>query len=653
MSVYGLKDLSVRWKLTVGFGVVLFLTAVVGFVAVAGISATLDRVDKADDVNRIIKLLQDARMAEKNYIERSDDAEVQEFNGLLRDVLTQAKDLKDNRFDDEQNIQLMKALIQQTTQYQSQFERYVGMKQEREQVIEEMRQKAQAVLDHLDQMRELLHHKVTRELTSEGATTVVLRDVGLAEDANKVIRWMLQARSDEKNFLVFGGAQYASAVETAIAKIQAELTELDADINSTTRSAAVREAAAAIGDYHTAFERFVELDRESTQAKDGMIAEAREAIASAESARSDQKAQMLSISGSTHRNMFVLPLVALVLGMLSAWLIARSIVPRLQQAAEVAKLVAEGRLALEVPVGGRDEVGVVLNGLREMVRNLRQLVGDLQGSAMEVAAAAEQLSAVTVQTSEGVQRQRHEVEQVASAMHQMSASISDVAASAEQASNAAQDSDKTTSDGERLVSVSLQSIQELAKDIQASADMVSLVKDKSTNVTAVLDVIKGIAEQTNLLALNAAIEAARAGEQGRGFAVVASEVRSLAQRTQQSTTEIEALLEELQSGVGQAVTSMEQNRKRAESSVEHSAQVVNALQRISGAVATIVSMNLQIASGATEQSAVAEDINSSVQRINTIADQSASGSDEVSRSSEELARLGHQLQSMTERFELS
>lgn len=651
MSNFSFKDLTVSWKLSFGFGVVLALTALIGFLAYTGVSATLDRVEKADAANRMIKQLQDARMAEKNYIARSDDAEVADFNGLIDEVLAEATDLR-NLFTDEQNISLMRALTEQTNQYRAEFKTYVGIEEERERVIEEMRGRAQAVLDLLDQVGDSLSTEVARELDNQGSQAVVRRDIGLAGQANQVVRWMLQARSDEKNFLVFGGTNYAKDVQASIDKVKSQLRAMDSTIANESRSTLIQQAVGSIDAYDQAFTRFVELVREGEQAKLNMIDEARVAMSSAEAAREDQKSQMLAIFENTQRNTLWLPVVAIIVGALFAWLIARMIVPSLQQAAEAARNVSNGVLSIDIPKGSRDEVGVVLNALRQMVESLRELVGNQQSSSLEVASAAEELSAVTSQTSEGVRTQKQEVDQVASAMHEMTASIQEVANNAEQASSAAQESDKITREGTKLVLSSQESIQLLAEDIQASSSMVGNVRDKSANVSTVLDVIKNIAEQTNLLALNAAIEAARAGDQGRGFAVVASEVRSLAQRTQDSTTEIEALIDDLQAGVGQAVTKMDQNRKSAEAAVQQGGAVAEALRRISTAVASIVDMNIQIASAATQQSAVAEEVNQSVLRISEVADQSASGSEEISRSSEELARLGQQLQSMTARFSL-
>ncbi len=503
MGKLSFRHLSVKGKLSLGFGLVLLLTALVGLIGYNGIDATIERVDKADDTNRMIKLRQDARMSEKNYIARNDDAEVVEFNGFIAAVLSQAEDLK-RRFNDQQNIELMQTLIEQTSQYQVEFKRYVAIEEEREAIIEQMRSRAQAVLDLLDQMRAMLNQELDREFDSQGSLQVIRRDLNLAEDAGSVSRWMLEARSAEKNFLTFGGQEHAQAGQQEIDRIRSKLSQMDSEIANQSRSELIQQAMAAIAAYDTAFERFIELNSEGETAKLNMIEEAQEAIGSAEAGRADQKNQMLAISENTKLNTLLLPVVAIIIGVSFAWLITASIVPPLRRAAQAASDVAEGKLAIDIPLGARDEPGIVLNSLRDMVSGLRDLVGNMQSSADEVAASADQLSAVTVQTSEGVQSQKMEVDQVASAMHEMLASIQEVANNAEKASGAAQESDDTTRNGEQLVNTSQESIQALAQDIQASSRIISEVREKSANVSTVLDVIKNIAEQTNLLALNAA-----------------------------------------------------------------------------------------------------------------------------------------------------
>jgi methyl-accepting chemotaxis protein len=260
------------------------------------------------------------------------------------------------------------------------------------------------------------------------------------------------------------------------------------------------------------------------------------------------------------------------------------------------------------------------------------------------------MAAVTEQTSAGVSNQKQETEMVASAITEMTATVQEVASNAEGASRAAADADNEAKEGNQVVNSTVQAITALAREIEDSSAVIEKLKGDSENIGTVLDVIKGIAEQTNLLALNAAIEAARAGEQGRGFAVVADEVRTLAQRTQQSTAEIEGLIDALQGGAEQAVSVMTQSRDRAGATVEKAQHAGQSLSSITQAVETILQMNTQIATASEEQSAVSEEIQRNVVNIQTISEETSMGAEQTSSASAELARLGEQLQALVGQF---
>jgi len=649
-SVFNLKNLSVRWKLAFGFGLVLLLTVIISVVSYLGLDATAERVSKADDANRMVKWLQEARIAEKNFIQRDDDAEIQEMASQVEQVLEQAQLLKESGFDDPQNIQLMESLITQVTEYRGAFGRYVESAQARRRVVDEMRDRAQAALESLDILRNQLAEDVQVIIQNQGSYPRIRENLIISEHANVAIRLMMEARRDEKNLIGFQDESYIEQVTTSVDGAVQELAQIDREFVDSSQGALLDTVVEAIQSYKNSFHQFVDLRGAGLRAEQDMLAAAREAVQSAEAARTDQKAQMQDIVSRTQASSVSLPIFALLIGVAAAFLISRLIVPPLVRAARVAREVANGNLTVTVPDGGNDEIGTVLNAMKSMVAGLQEMVVNLQNSAQEVSSAAEELSAVTVQTSEGVHEQKQEVDQTASAMTEMSASIQEVANNAERASSAAKDADEGSTECEKLVRTSQESILGLAGDIRKSADIVDQVKQNSNTASTVLDVIKNIAEQTNLLALNAAIEAARAGEQGRGFAVVASEVRTLAQRTQDSTTEIEQIISELQNGVDQAVSSMDDNRENAERTVERGEEAAKALRRISKAVGDIADMNTQTASAATQQSTVSEQISQSVQRISEIADQSSSGAEETSRSSEELARLAEQIQQMSQRF---
>ncbi|WP_419096441.1 methyl-accepting chemotaxis protein [Pseudomonas sp. UBA6323] len=282
--------------------------------------------------------------------------------------------------------------------------------------------------------------------------------------------------------------------------------------------------------------------------------------------------------------------------------------------------------------------------------HLRELIGQIGGSATQIAAAAEQLSAVSEQTRAGVREQSEESSQTACAMQQMVASVQQVAGDAEQASQAAQQAELQARDGDRQVRQVIEQIERLASEVAQTGQTVDQVQGESQRIGTVLDVIKAVAEQTNLLALNAAIEAARAGEQGRGFAVVADEVRALARRTQDSASEIEALITSLQNRVHKAVTQTQASQSLSQDAVSSVELTGQSLVHINQAVALIERMNQQIASAAEQQSAVAMEINRSLDNVRSIGEQSASATEQTALSSAELARLGGELQERIGRF---
>jgi methyl-accepting chemotaxis protein len=314
--------------------------------------------------------------------------------------------------------------------------------------------------------------------------------------------------------------------------------------------------------------------------------------------------------------------------------------------------MSEGDLTHKVNLSGKDEFAWMCWEYTQGRKGFMGLVKEILGSAGQLAAAAEELSAITEQSNTGVMRQQGEINQVATAMNEMSATVSEVSKNAANAASAAQEADDSAKDGWQVVNTTVQTINNLASEVERTSEVIENLKGDSLSIGTVLDVIRDIAEQTNLLALNAAIEAARAGEQGRGFAVVADEVRTLASRTQQSTREINDMIERLQNGANQAVSVMEMGRSKAVESVEQAAKAGEALQSITSVVDNIKSMNMQIASAAEEQSATAEEINRNIVNISEVAQETAGGSQQTASASDELARLASDLQGQVAKFKV-
>ena len=301
-------------------------------------------------------------------------------------------------------------------------------------------------------------------------------------------------------------------------------------------------------------------------------------------------------------------------------------------------------------VNRRDEFGQLMLAMQEMSKSLRGIVGRLQGAVTQIADSAEQVAGVTAKARDGVLRQRVEIDQVATAMNEMSATVHEVARNAEEAAGSARVADRTVGGGHAMVKQSMERVNQLVGSVQEAVRGIDALSEESQNIGTVLDVIKSVAEQTNLLALNAAIEAARAGEQGRGFAVVADEVRSLARRTQQSTAEIQQLVDALQNGAKASVRQMQQSNDLVQLTATDANQTALALNEIAAAVSIIQQMNQQIATAAEEQTAVAEEINRSVINIRDVADLSFRTMDETTNSLDQFRTLSHELQALAGHF---
>ncbi|WP_425357988.1 methyl-accepting chemotaxis protein, partial [Pseudomonas asplenii] len=300
--------------------------------------------------------------------------------------------------------------------------------------------------------------------------------------------------------------------------------------------------------------------------------------------------------------------IAALMTVLLAWLLTRSIVSPLKTAVETAEIIAGGDLTKPIRIDGTDEPARLLTALSSMQDNLRKTIEQISGSATQLASAAEELSAVTEEASRGLQQQNNEIEQAATAVNEMTSAVEEVARNAVSTSEASQQSNHAARDGRDRVVETVEAIQTMTHDVQSTSALIEGLAAQGRDIGQVLDVIRAIAEQTNLLALNAAIEAARAGEAGRGFAVVADEVRALAHRTQQSTREIEQMVAGIQNGTSEAVQSMQQSNQRTQDTLERARAAGVALEQITQSINLINERNLVIASASEEQAQVSREV---------------------------------------------
>ena len=344
--------------------------------------------------------------------------------------------------------------------------------------------------------------------------------------------------------------------------------------------------------------------------------------------------------------------LASALTLLFAWRLIRSITQPIANALRAAEEIAEGNLTRPITVDGSDEAGRLLQAMVTMQEKLRDTLQSISGSAHQLASAAEELNSVTEEGARGLTQQNNEIEQAATAVNEMTSAVEEVARNAVSTSEASKSATTSAGDGRDLVRETVSAIERMSSDVQGTASLIGDLANESRDIGKVLDVIRGLADQTNLLALNAAIEAARAGEAGRGFAVVADEVRALAHRTQQSTSEIERMIGSIQSGTEHAVDSMRNSTERAESTLNIARGAGLSLDTINSAISEINERNLVIASAAEEQAQVAREVDRNLVNIRDLSVQSTTGANQTQAASSELSRLAVDLNNLVTRFKL-
>lgn len=363
------------------------------------------------------------------------------------------------------------------------------------------------------------------------------------------------------------------------------------------------------------------------------------------------------VNAALHEKMLTLGLtVAIIVGLLAAlsYIINRSIVSPLHETTAAMDEISQGDgdLTARLDESGNDELTKLSIAFNHYTEKIHEIVREVQGATSELTSSSDELNVISTETNSNMVQQRSETQQAATAVTEMAATVKEIAKSSEAAAVSAREADAEAIEGKSVIGAAAETINKLAAEVEHSAEVINRLETESESIGSVLDVIRGIAEQTNLLALNAAIEAARAGEQGRGFAVVADEVRTLASRTQQSTQEIHEMIEKLQVGSREAVQVMESSRATTQLTVEKASEAAESLNKIADAVGVISDMNTQIASAAEEQSAVAQEIDKNIVQISSLAEHGAAQTTHVSDASDTLSKLSNSMAQLVQRFKV-
>jgi methyl-accepting chemotaxis protein len=610
-------NMTIRSKLAGGFALLLLLTIVVGVVGKQALDTYSQRSNIVAMLGQVNTGLTEARVEEKTFLLTGNPENVQTsraYGDRVLEITRNIKPLLSNNAD----VISLENIQEDISKYQSFMS----------DVDKNINQRKEA-LDRLETKARILGSLLKAQSSLFFASAIF-------EDMRRAERKFLveQDSSSVKSYLEDSKRMRGPLESSAISGEQKE------------------QAFSALESYSDEFQNVVGLTESGNQLSKDMVATASHAIEFANTLRELQVDNMESDSKQATVLIFGATGAAVLLGILMAYLITRAITSPINHAVSIASEVASGNLTVHIDNSRTDEIGRLMAALAIMVTGLRELVRSIDAGAAEIAGSAEELSAVANQTSDGINRQKQETDQVAAAMNEMTATATEIARSAEQAFTVASNAADQATEGEHEVRETVSQVNSLAQEVSQSVEIIQRLQEETANIGTVLDVIKSVAEQTNLLALNAAIEAARAGEQGRGFAVVADEVRSLAHRTQSSAREIEALVTSLQNSAGNSVSAMESSASMASDTLRRATATGTSIERIARSVDEIKQYNNQIATASEQQTSVAEEINQNITSIRDVTDQSAASSNQAASSSSELAKLGCELQALVSRFKL-
>ncbi|MCI3910395.1 methyl-accepting chemotaxis protein [Pseudomonas viridiflava] len=629
-------NISVNMKLALGFGAVLFFTAILALVGWTSLDKLIYRTDRIGDITQLGNKLTDLRIARLQYmLTDGDETAAQNMQGKL-DTFKKHQQSLLGTFTNPVNVKPLSQLTDVIRAYEASLNQMRAVYQTSARVRAEMTANATTATQSID----ALNSAVLQMDPSDPARFDQVQWVNTARQDLTLVRYEVRG---------YTGKPDDKSEKAAFQQLDTAIQHLDG-LKSTFGAARVAQLENGLRSYRSSVEAFKATTVEAATVRKDLTTQGATIVKLGDELY-DLQMKLGDDDTAQARSLQIgCILLVLVLGILAAVIITRQITRPLQETLAIVDRIASGDLTHNEVVTRRDELGVLQQGIQRMGATLRDLISGIRDGVTQIASAAEELSAVTEQTSAGVNSQKVETDQVATAMHEMSATVHEVARNAEQASVAAADADKEARAGDKVVGEAIGQIERLAAEVVRSSDAMTVLEQESDKIGKVMDVIKAVAEQTNLLALNAAIEAARAGEAGRGFAVVADEVRGLAQRTQQSTEEIESLVAGLQNGTRQVSEIMLGSRTLTDSSVELTRKAGVSLESITRTVSNIQAMNQQIAAAAEQQSSVADEISRSIVNVRDVSEQTAEASEETAASSVELARLGGQLQMLVSHF---
>lgn len=635
-----LGNLSVGAKLLLGFGLVLLLTMGVALAAFRSLDVLHQHTEQMTIESRIQMSILRARVAEKEFalsLASSAADEVRSTVDKLVTELGQAAEMNSDRV----------AMSEAAKGYSTQFLGFADSLRRARDARLRMQELAQAagnsftvlLLDQLDKVNSDIDKRV---VSSNSDEMVLLEHIAALRDK------LTKLRDYEAYYSLDGEDRYRNDWEVIMIDLLSAMQALDLGSQG---QVSLQEARDALRDYRKAFDEFVEARQHIAQSSAAMGAETQKVSELLAQANEQQTQAIQTSKDKVYRQLGLITALALILGGAASWSIRQLIVQPLRHAVELAQRVAAGDLTHgSVAEKRNDELGQLLETVYGMLGSLRGMVGRIGAGVNKLNGASSCLDEVIQRSTTGVATQQRETELAAAAMRQMSASAQEVARNAGEAREAVSQADNLANKGNEMMRQAGGKIDLLAKEMTGCAEAMASLLAESHSIGTILDVIKSVATQTNLLALNAAIEAARAGEHGRGFAVVADEVRALAQRTQLSTEEIEGLIDRLRGVAQQAAGRLHGSRTLTDEAVILARQASEALELITSAVSRIEQTNQQITLASEQQTIVAGEVSRNMERVREVAESREQESNQLQSSTEELQQVGRELNSAVDHF---
>ncbi|SBT18238.1 Methyl-accepting chemotaxis protein McpS [Marinomonas gallaica] len=626
-----LENLSIGAKLALGFGLVLLLTLIVGGTSIYGVSTLLERADKVQVAKELNQAVFDLNKASLDYIEAGDDqahSHVKKIGVGLYKAFQQSLSV----YTGKDSVRLVNEATALINEYEKTFEELVKSRNKLTNTATIGAKTRTDILSELDAL--------TNDLRATSDKDVIISAI---DTKNKMYKTVAEITS---------AVVKSKPIPTSIK--EKDIPDLITSIRSieTTGKAATHQTK--LIELFSSYTKLLDTNEPLTNTlnaqTDSLLTLTKKMNQTLEELSETQRSKSLSDGNSVNLLVISITIIAVIIGIVFAFVIRNLIAKPMQEVTAAVETIANGDLSQQFSTQRRDELGKLYNDVGRMSVTLNELISQTVSGVMSLSATSEQLEAISKHSQTMMQSQRDETDQVATAINEMSATVAEVARNAETAATAATNTDSMVNKGHSLVSTTVDEIGNLAEDLNLTSATMEALKQRSDNVGNVLEVIKAVAEQTNLLALNAAIEAARAGEAGRGFAVVADEVRGLASRTQDSAKEIEELIIQLQNGAQESLDKIQVSREKSTQNADNARSLVTLFNDIREQMGHVQDMNQQIATASEEQSHVAEEINHSIENVRQLADQTSEGSQESVVAVNTLKTLSTELNTLSARF---